>query len=97
VRRLGTRSTVVAAYWSGNGCRQRSGGWQVGAAWKQHGMLQLVGPGSTKRGGVQGELVRTSTSWEGLEFRWRNGTPEQGSAQGEIGGKSPPPEAWGWQ
>jgi hypothetical protein len=60
-------------------------------------MLQLVGLGSVERGGGRGELVRTSASWGSPEFHWRSGRLEEGSAQGEIGGKVPPPpcDTWG--
>jgi hypothetical protein len=46
-----------------------------------------------RSGGGQGELVQTSASRGGLKFQRRSSTLEQGSAQGEIGGKvkSPPP------
>jgi hypothetical protein len=52
-----------------------------------------------RSGGGQGELVQTSASRGGLKFQRRSSTLEQGSAQGEIGGKvkSPPlpHDAWG--
>jgi hypothetical protein len=40
------------------------------------------GPGTVKRGGSRGELIRRPASRGGRESRWRNGKPEQGRRRG---------------